>query len=72
MRCTVIALMLWTFALPTATASDFWDEVRIPGLRAWKQDVGEARISVGRRQWKAALEHADRAIARIPERRPPM
>lgn len=49
-------------------ASDFWDEVRTPGLRAYVQLVSNARRSFNAAQHTAALATADEAHALLPSR----
>lgn len=51
-----------------AAASDFWDEVRSPGLGAQRVHLGKGRDALARNQAELALQHADAAIARLPER----
>jgi len=65
-----LALLAIVSAMPegTAAASDFWDEVKTPGLREWRLYVREARVAVSAGQWRAALGEADRAVARLPDR----
>lgn len=52
----------------TARASDFWDEVRTPGLREWKRHVGEASAAANAGNWEAARVESEAAIARIEDR----
>jgi len=69
-RTVVVAFAL--LALPPvsapAAASDFWDEVRTPGLREWKRNVREARAAAAAGNWDAALAESEAAIARIEDR----
>jgi tetratricopeptide (TPR) repeat protein len=53
---------------PRAHASDFWDEVRSPGLAAQRAHVARGRHALAQNQTELALQHADAAIARRPER----
>lgn len=75
MRTRLFALGLFvagvagTFVGSTpARASEFWDEVKTPGLRAWRQDVARARAALRARRLAQAREAATAAIARLPER----
>jgi tetratricopeptide (TPR) repeat protein len=49
-------------------ASDFWDEVRSPGLGALRVHVARSRDALAHNQAELALQHADAAVARRPER----
>lgn len=51
-----------------ALASDFWEEVRTPGLRAYTQLVANARRSFNAAQHTVALGFADEAHALLPTR----
>jgi len=53
-----------------ARASDFWDEVRTPGLKDYRRHVREGRQAAEAGQWQEALEHAEQAIDRIEDRAP--
>ncbi len=55
-----------TFLAPAA-ASDFWDEVRHPGLRAWRQDIAQARLALRAHRFREAMAAANAAVARLPE-----
>ena len=52
----------------SARASDFWEEVRTPGLASWRGHVDEAQSALEDRRWSLALEAADRAVATLDER----
>jgi len=72
---TALLLLLWGGAVSSASvvphgvrASDFWDEVRSPGLAAQRAHVARGRDALARNQAELALQHADAAIARRPER----
>jgi tetratricopeptide (TPR) repeat protein len=51
-----------------ARASDFWDEVKTPGLRLYRQRLVETREALAARRWTDAVAAADAAIARLPDR----
>ncbi|MCB9618534.1 MAG: tetratricopeptide repeat protein [Sandaracinus sp.] len=51
-----------------AHASEFWDEVKTPGLRLWRQDMTRARAALRARRLAQAREAASAAIRRLPER----
>jgi tetratricopeptide (TPR) repeat protein len=51
-----------------AHASEFWDEVKTPGLREWRQHVADARAALSAGRFDDALHEADQAVARLPER----
>jgi tetratricopeptide (TPR) repeat protein len=51
-----------------ARASDFWDEVRTPGLGAWRADVTRARAALRARRLDQARASADAAARRLPQR----
>jgi tetratricopeptide (TPR) repeat protein len=53
-----------------AQASDFWDEVKTPGLRQWRRHVADAREAASAGRWPAVLSEAERAIERLDERAP--
>ncbi len=55
--------------VPTpAHASDFWDEVRTPGLRVWREDLARARLALRARRFVQAREAATLAIQTLPQR----
>ncbi len=49
-------------------ASDFWDEVRNPGQRVWREDVARARLALRARRFEDARDAANAAVARLPDR----
>jgi tetratricopeptide (TPR) repeat protein len=51
-------------------ASDFWDEVRTPGLSEYRALLQRAAQALTENRPTGALQLADRAIAGLPERRP--
>lgn len=53
---------------PRVRASDFWDEVRTPGLGAWREDVARARAALRARRLDQARAAADDAARRLPQR----
>ena len=61
-------ILLATLATSSAHASDFWDEVRTPGLTAYRADVETARNALGARRLAQATTLATEAIARLPDR----
>jgi tetratricopeptide (TPR) repeat protein len=65
--CAVLASSA-PLAPRSARASDFWDEVRSPGLGAQRAHVARGRHALAQNQAVLALQHADAAIARRPER----
>jgi tetratricopeptide (TPR) repeat protein len=52
----------------TAHASDFWDEVKNPGLRTYRRHIAEGRTAAVAGRFEDALTEADAAIAIIEER----
>lgn len=52
----------------SAQASDFWDEVRTPGLRVWREDLARARLALRARRFVQAREAATLAIQTLPQR----
>src|SRR6476620_10254163 len=62
-RCAV-ALSLLALAAVPVRASDFWDEVRNPGLGAHRLHLRRGREALAGNRPEAALEEADAAIAR--------
>ncbi len=63
----VLALALWLAPSPLA-ASDFWDEVRSPGLSAHRALIAAARELLQANRAELALLRADAAIEKRPER----
>ena len=51
-------------------ASDFWDEVRAPGLRDYRALVERSRSALRAREYREALQQADRAVERMSDRAP--
>lgn len=66
-RTALVLIGLAVFAAP-ASASDFWDEVKTPGLRVYRQRLTEAREALGARRWNDAVTSCDAAITRLPSR----
>jgi len=62
----VLALALLSAA--PVQASDFWDEVRTPGLRDWNQDIRRARAALRARRLEQARTAANTAVERLPDR----
>jgi tetratricopeptide (TPR) repeat protein len=67
-RLVALSLAFLAAIAAPAHGSDFWDEVKTPGLRAWRQDVARARTALRARRLAQAREAASAAIARLPER----
>jgi tetratricopeptide (TPR) repeat protein len=63
----LVCLTVWT-AAPPATASDFWEEVRSPGLRAFRQHVAHGREARKEQRWSEVLAAGERAEAAQPTR----
>jgi tetratricopeptide (TPR) repeat protein len=63
-----IAVTALLIASQRAAASDFWDEVRSPGLAAHRAQLVHAAEALSRNRASAALHHAEAAIAAQPER----
>ena len=57
----------WVAATP-AMASDFWDEVKTPGLRVYRQHLRAARTALDGDDFDGARQNASDAIARIEDR----
>ena len=56
------------FALPaSAAASDFWDEVRQPGLHAYRRSMEEATLALRAHRFRRALEIASEASRELPD-----
>jgi tetratricopeptide (TPR) repeat protein len=55
---------------PSARASDFWDEVRTPGLRAYRVLVEKAERDLDAGRYAEALEKAESAVDRMSDRPP--
>ena len=75
MRPLLLALVLLVTAalalLSTprpAAAGDFWEEVRTPGLRAWRTTMEDARQALRNRRFSVARRLASDAIGRLPDR----
>ncbi|MBX3250598.1 MAG: hypothetical protein KF901_25700 [Myxococcales bacterium] len=64
----MLALLLVLTATSAASASDFWDEVKTPGLRAYRHDVSRARMALRARRLAQARDAASAAIERLPTR----
>ena len=65
----VALLLSLLLAAPVeARASDFWDEVRTPGLREYNRHVREARSAAATGNWQSVLAEAAAAIDRIADR----
>jgi tetratricopeptide (TPR) repeat protein len=65
-RCA-LALSLLALAAMPVRASDFWDEVRNPGLGAHRMHLRRGREALAGNRPEAALDEADAAIARCAE-----
>lgn len=65
----VVALagsLLWS---PSGVrASDFWDEVRTPGLAAYRAAIAHGAEELAENRARAALERAETAVAHLPKR----
>ncbi len=69
--CFLAAVWMASLALvrpESANASEFWDEVRSPGLRVFRTHIRQARRSIRTRAFDEALRATDRAIAALPRR----
>ncbi|MCC7537642.1 MAG: tetratricopeptide repeat protein [Deltaproteobacteria bacterium] len=53
---------------PALAQSEFWGDVRVPGLRAYRREVEEARRLLGRNDLANAATFAARATSRLPAR----
>lgn len=51
-----------------ARASDFWDEVKNPGLRSYRRQVAEGRAAAAAGRFEDALADAEGAIGRMADR----
>lgn len=49
-----------------AHASDFWDEVKNPGLRRYHRHLSDGRAAAADGRFEGALFEADAAVARLP------
>lgn len=65
-RCALVLSLLALAAMP-ARASDFWDEVRNPGLGAHRMHLRRGREALAGNHPELALSEADAAIARCAE-----
>lgn len=63
----LLAAFTLAFAQPVA-ASDFWDEVRSPGTAAHRAHLVSAAAALRQNRAELALQHADAAVAKRPER----
>ncbi|MEM9073325.1 MAG: tetratricopeptide repeat protein [Myxococcota bacterium] len=68
MRLLAAVMTIATLLPAGARASDFWDEVRTPGLRAWRNDLARARVALRARRFDQARTAAEAAITRLPDR----
>lgn len=69
LRLLLSVVALWAVgASAPASASDFWDEVRSPGLRAYRTSVELAGTALRGGDAARALTAADAAVARIEDR----
>jgi tetratricopeptide (TPR) repeat protein len=69
-RLSVVVLALlcvWVVPLP-GRASDFWQEVRSPGTRAFRLEVTRGRAALEARRWQEARAAGERAMALRPVR----
>lgn len=63
----LLLLVSVLLATPSAKASDFWDEVRDPGISQYRRLTEEAELALRARRLTDALRLADEAIALIDE-----
>jgi tetratricopeptide (TPR) repeat protein len=65
----LLALFVASLGLtPEAMASDFWDDVKTPGLRGYRRHVTQARAAYADGHFEQAAAEADLAIARVEAR----
>jgi len=64
----LLALAWLAVPLPAGADSDFWDEVREPGLRAYRDEVARAEDALARRRFDEAVLRATAAAERLPGR----
>lgn len=62
------AFVLFAEPPTRARAGDFWDEVRQPGITAFRMHVRRAQAAIGARQFEQALEASEVAVRIMPER----
>lgn len=62
----LMVLVLSPLGPPTAaSASDFWEEVKTPGLRIHRREIERAELALRARRYEDALSAADAAIALV-------
>jgi tetratricopeptide (TPR) repeat protein len=64
----VISVLVGAVPVSRAEASDFWDEVRTPGLRVYRRHMSEARAALESGRVDDALVEATAAVERLPDR----
>jgi len=64
----LLALALSGDPRPAAADSDFWEEVRRPGTRAYREEVTRARRALRARRFNRAVQLAQNAAERLPDR----
>ena len=69
MRRVLVSILLLSAA--RANASDFWDEVRTPGLGEWRRLVATAQSALASGRADQAIVAAGNAIERLPDRAEP-
>lgn len=66
-RSAILFLASVAIMSSTASASDFWDEVRDPGISQYRRLMEEAELALRARRLTDALSLADQAIALIDD-----
>lgn len=66
-KTTVLLIASLTLVHSSATASDFWDEVREPGISQYRRLTDEAELALRARRLTDALRLSDEAIALIDD-----
>lgn len=64
----LLALLLLAAPTSARADSDFWDEVRRPGTRAYREEVTRARRALRARRFNRAAQLAQSAAERLPDR----
>jgi tetratricopeptide (TPR) repeat protein len=62
------SLVVLVAPFPSARASDFWDEVRVPGLPGYRAAVARAEVALRARHFADALTFADHALEQRDDR----
>ena len=67
MRACLTVTCLWLVIPAQALASDFWEEVRIPGLSAYRSLLAQGERALTDNNFDDALDFSRRASTRLPE-----